>query len=85
MPKFVPRQRKHKARLRDEKDGRQSLQTDSNVEALQPLSKAEKEKERQRLKDVQQPKISAKKQKRLDKYIVRLLDLFFFVSDYAVS
>ncbi|PGH17235.1 hypothetical protein AJ80_04877 [Polytolypa hystricis UAMH7299] len=70
MPKFVPRQRKHKGRDRDKKAAAQP--EDSNAVEIQPVSKTEREEKRQKLREelrAQQPKISSKKQKRLDKYI----------------
>ncbi|KAI9753028.1 MAG: hypothetical protein M4579_005370 [Chaenotheca gracillima] len=74
MPKFVPRQRKHKKLQRSRSsDGVLSQKVEnSNVEELVPASRAEKEEKRRRLREelrAQQPKISSKKQKRLDKYI----------------
>lgn len=67
--RFVPRQRKHKVRARDQA----ATPTSTNQEQIIPLSKAEKEEKRLKLKEelrAQQPlKISSKKQKRLDKYI----------------
>ncbi|KAI9822253.1 MAG: putative ATP-dependent RNA helicase DHR1 [Thelocarpon impressellum] len=73
MPIFVPRQRKHKVRRRQ--GGGNGGGTDSanpNVAEILPASKLELEEKRQRLRKelrAQQPKISGKKQKRLDKYI----------------
>ncbi|EXJ83739.1 hypothetical protein A1O1_07365 [Capronia coronata CBS 617.96] len=70
MAPFVRRQRKHKVRAREEKEQAVSQQT--NQEVIVPLSKAEREEKKQKLREelrVQQPKISSKKQKRLDKYI----------------
>ncbi|KAH0543373.1 hypothetical protein FGG08_002329 [Glutinoglossum americanum] len=67
MPKFVPRVRKHKTRQRENKN-----QDDTNVSVVLPLLEAEKEENRQKLREqlrAQQPKISSKKQKRLNKYI----------------
>ncbi|CAG8297315.1 unnamed protein product, partial [Penicillium nalgiovense] len=66
-PKFTPRLRKQKHRQHP--DGESA---DTNVAQLQPVSKDEKEARRQKLKgelQEQHPKMSAKKQKRLDKYI----------------
>lgn len=71
MPRFVPRQRKHKVRAR-EQAGPSVTASQSNQELIIPLSKAEREGKRQKLREelrAQQPKISSKKQKRLDKYI----------------
>lgn len=82
MPKFIPRERKHKvlARQKIESNGLHDGQSpvephiaDSNAEILVPRP-TEKEQKRQDMRNVlrsQQPKMSAKKQKRLDKYIVR--------------
>ncbi|KKK23510.1 hypothetical protein P175DRAFT_0484275 [Aspergillus ochraceoroseus IBT 24754] len=68
MPKFVPRQRKQKQRQKEAADAL----VDSNVVEILPASKSEKEARKQKLRDElrsQHSKISAKKQKRLDKYI----------------
>ncbi len=81
MPKFVPRQRKHKVRKRLEQDGGNIdvlTGNDSNAAEILPPSVTEKEKKRQDLSNrlrEQQPKVSSKKQKRLDKYIVRIFSL----------
>lgn len=72
MPKFVPRQRKQKHRQQAES----TAGIDTNAAEILPVSKSEKEAKRQKLKEElksQNPTISSKKQKRLDKYIVRLL------------
>ncbi|PGH31285.1 ATP-dependent RNA helicase DHX37/DHR1 [[Emmonsia] crescens] len=69
MPKFVPRQRKHKNK---QKENNPTSQQDTNVTELAPVPKSEKEEKRRKLREelrAQQPKISGKKQKRLDKYI----------------
>ncbi|EGE07044.1 pre-mRNA-splicing factor ATP-dependent RNA helicase PRP43 [Trichophyton equinum CBS 127.97] len=69
MPKFVPRQRKHKAR---DRNNQPKQPQDTNVAEVAPVSKKEKEEKRQKLREelrAQQSKISGKKQKRLDKYI----------------
>ncbi|EFQ97281.1 pre-mRNA-splicing factor ATP-dependent RNA helicase PRP43 [Nannizzia gypsea CBS 118893] len=69
MPKFVPRQRKYKAR---DRQSQPKLPQDTNVAEVAPVSKEEKEEKRQKLREelrAQQSKISGKKQKRLDKYI----------------
>ncbi|KAI9879666.1 MAG: putative ATP-dependent RNA helicase DHR1 [Pleopsidium flavum] len=78
MPKFVPRQRKHKLRQRDSHNGKSSSGPgdDSNATELLPVSKTEREEKRRQLKEnlrAQQPKVSSKKQKRLDKYIDKKL------------
>lgn len=70
MPRFVPRQRKHKVRAREQNGPSATAQ--SNQEIIIPASKADREAKRQKLKEelrAQQPNISSKKQKRLDKYI----------------
>lgn len=69
MPKFVPRQRKQKHRQKEAADAA----VDSNAAEVLPVSKEQKEAKRQKLREelrAQHTKISAKKQKRLDKYIV---------------
>ncbi|TPX20374.1 putative ATP-dependent RNA helicase DHR1 [Coccidioides immitis] len=70
MPKFVPRQRKHKVLARE---GKAALpQEDTNAAEVLPVSKVEREEKLRLLREelrAQQPKISGKKQKRLDKYI----------------
>ena len=81
MPKFVPRQRKHKVRKRLEQNGgNKGVPTgnDSNAAEILLLNATEKEKKRQDMKmalRAQQTKVSGKKQKRLDKYIVCCLFL----------
>ncbi|RVX71050.1 hypothetical protein B0A52_03415 [Exophiala mesophila] len=72
MPRFVPRQRKHKVLAREKTGPSTAVADPANQEQIVPLSKAEKEEKRQKLREelrAQQPKVSAKKQKRLDKYI----------------
>ena len=73
MPKFVPRQRKHKAREREKQNSTvEPTLSDSNAAEILPQSKLEREEKRRKLREelrAQQPKISSKKQKRLDKYI----------------
>lgn len=71
MPPFKPRDRKQRARRQDGKSA--SAPVDTNVTEIIPISKAEKEAKRQQLREQlrgQQPKMSSKKKKRLDKYIV---------------
>lgn len=81
MPKFVPRQRKHKVRKRLEQDGDSvgvPNGNDSNATEIVPPTVTEREEKRQDMKNAlraQQPKVSSKKQKRLDKYIVSRLSL----------
>ncbi|KAL2404021.1 putative ATP-dependent RNA helicase DHR1 [Exophiala dermatitidis] len=68
----VRRQRKQKARAREEKEKGQAASQQTNHEVIIPLSKAEREEKKRKLREelrAQQPKISSKKQKRLDKYI----------------
>ena len=75
MPKFVPRERKHKVRQRTIKQNNGVAAVDSHASEILPNSSVEKEQRRQILRDelkAQQPRISGKKQKRLDKYIVRI-------------
>ena len=80
MPKFVPRERKHKVRKRLETNGKSDrnghLASEPNaVEILSSTSRG-KEDRRKAMKDAlraQQPQMSSKKQKRLDKYIVCIL------------
>lgn len=70
MPRFVPRQRKHKVRAREQNEN--ASHVESNQEQIVPLTQSEREEKRKKLQDelrAQQPKVSAKKQKRLDKYI----------------
>lgn len=71
MPKFVPRQRKQRHRQQQQQAA--NIATDTNAAEIAPLSKSEKEARKEKLREelrAQHPKISAKKQKRLDKYIV---------------
>jgi ATP-dependent RNA helicase DHX37/DHR1 len=67
-PKFTPRLRKQKHR-----QAQANQQADTNAAQLEPVSKDEKEARRQKLQEElrgQHTQVSAKKQKRLDKYIV---------------
>lgn len=83
MPKFVPRERKHKVRQRLAQQGGENEANDlaaADPNAVEILPSSEKEKKKQELKtaiQAQQPKISGKKKKRLDKYIV-CIDLLWF-------
>ena len=75
MPKFVPRERKHKVRQRRGQDGNnggnETSTVDSNVVEILPSSTGEKEQKRQNMRaDLQAQQVSGKKRKRLDKYIV---------------
>ncbi|KAL4941458.1 P-loop containing nucleoside triphosphate hydrolase protein, partial [Aspergillus oleicola] len=66
MPRFVPRQRKQRHRQQA------NPVADTNAAEIAPLTKSEKEVRKEKLREelrAQNPKISAKKQKRLDKYI----------------
>jgi ATP-dependent RNA helicase DHX37/DHR1 len=73
MPKFVPRQRKHKVRARASHNGAQSEPAvDSNAVEHIPAAKAEIEEKKRRMKEElrkEGTKISGKKAKRLEKYI----------------
>lgn len=72
MPRFVPRQRKHKVLARQNGPTVPSPITDSNASVIVPSEQAAKEERKRRLKDelgAQHTQVSAKKQKRLDKYI----------------
>lgn len=74
MPKFVPRQRKQKNKQRDSK----AAPVDTNAAEILPTSKNDKEARREKLREQlkdQHPKVSSKKQKRLDKYIVGNIQL----------
>lgn len=82
MAKFTPRQRKHKHRVREEEERQKAAAKvgiqatdDANADVILPHGKAEKEEKRKHLREElraaqPQSKISKKKQKRLDKYIV---------------
>lgn len=74
MAPFVPRQRKHRVRHRLEKqDGCTKSEPDSNATEILPDIKTEEKRKALRYEiHGQQRKISSKKQKRLDKYIVNL-------------
>ena len=80
MPKFVPRQRKHKVLARQKGHGGHGPQNaDSNAAELLPAPKGEKEERRQQLKTElhgQSVNISSKKKKRLDKYIVSMRETY---------
>ncbi|KAK4631557.1 Putative ATP-dependent RNA helicase [Fulvia fulva] len=73
MPKFVPRERKHR-KLARQKTASSQQDGPANAEIVVPLSQSEKEEKRRKLQEelkAQQPetKISGKKRKRLNKYI----------------
>lgn len=73
MPKFVPRQRKHKVLSRSKGNGAKSEPVlDSNAVEHIPAAKAEIEEKKRRMKEelrAEGTKISGKKAKRLEKYI----------------
>jgi ATP-dependent RNA helicase DHX37/DHR1 len=73
MPKFVPRQRKHKVIARSKANDKPQFEVvDSNVVEHIPAAKSELEAKKLRLKEdlrQQGQKISGKKAKRLEKYI----------------
>ncbi|KAH7125596.1 P-loop containing nucleoside triphosphate hydrolase protein [Dendryphion nanum] len=72
MPKFVPRQRKHKVLAR-QKDTKPTLNNDANVTEIIPIEKTKREQEkaalREELAKESKGKMSQKKKKRLEKYI----------------
>jgi ATP-dependent RNA helicase DHX37/DHR1 len=71
MPKFVPRQRKHKAIARKKSTAPQN--DDANAETILPAEQRERNEKKAALKEElvreSQGKITGKKKKRLDKYI----------------
>lgn len=72
MAKFVARDRKKRRRKVDKSQDGGVL--DTNVVEVIPTAASEKEKKKREIKDsirAQQPAMSSKKAKRLDKYIVR--------------
>ncbi|KAF2878499.1 P-loop containing nucleoside triphosphate hydrolase protein [Massariosphaeria phaeospora] len=75
MPKFVPRQRKHKviARQKQAAGQQHGATADANATLILPLEQREREQRKNALKDElareAQGKMSSKKKKRLDKYI----------------
>lgn len=75
MAPFVPRQRKHKARRRAE-DTITGVKSDPKAVEILPAAQIKNEDKRKTLKHAlrsERLKISSKKQKRLDKYIVGVL------------
>jgi ATP-dependent RNA helicase DHX37/DHR1 len=74
MPKFVPRQRKHKVLAR-RKTPASDTTVDANATEILPQEEQERAQKKAALKDEltreSQGKMSGKKKKRLDKYIVR--------------
>ena len=75
MPKFVPRQRKHKAIARQNAKPKH-VPTDTNTAEILPWEQRDRADKKSALKQEllgqSQGKISGKKKKRLDKYIVRV-------------
>jgi ATP-dependent RNA helicase DHX37/DHR1 len=77
MPKFVPRQRKHKvlARQKSHKPGPNDTNANANATEIVPAEKRERDERKKEMKaelaQEAQGKMSGKKRKRLDKYIVR--------------
>ena len=72
MAKFVPRDRKKRRRKFDNPQDGAVL--DTNVVEVVPTVASEREKKKREIKNsirAQQPAMSSKKAKRLDKYIVR--------------
>ena len=80
MPKFVPRQRKHKAIARQKAQADRTANSNANDDANaaeilpeeQKLRNARKAEMKEELAREAQGKMSSKKKKRLDKYIVWL-------------
>jgi ATP-dependent RNA helicase DHX37/DHR1 len=73
MPKFVPRQRKHKVIARQKSTHPQEDAADANAEQILPAAQREREEKKKALKEMlvreSQGKITGKKKKRLDKYV----------------
>jgi len=73
MPKFVPRQRKHKVLARQKTQAHEAA-ADTNATEILPQDEQERAQKKAALKDEltreSQGKMSGKKKKRLDKYIV---------------
>jgi ATP-dependent RNA helicase DHX37/DHR1 len=73
MPKFVPRQRKHKVIARQKSTHPQEDAADANAEQILPAAQREREDKKKALKEElvreSQGKITGKKKKRLDKYV----------------
>jgi hypothetical protein len=81
MPKFVPRERKHKVLARAKQSGNNGAKNDAgnadaNAAEILPVEKREREDKKRVLKEQLiaeqqgEGKMSGKKKKRLDKYIV---------------
>ena len=73
MPKFVPRQRKHKVLARQKTQAHEAA-ADTNATEILPQDEQERAQKKAALKNEltreSQGKMSGKKKKRLDKYIV---------------
>lgn len=73
MPKFVPRQRKHKVIARQKSSQPQQNDAEANAEQILPADQREREDKKKALKEELvrevKGKISGKKKKRLDKYV----------------
>ncbi|KAF3003070.1 putative ATP-dependent RNA helicase DHR1 [Curvularia kusanoi] len=73
MPKFVPRQRKHKVKARQQAAARSDAPAEANLEEILPAEQKERDEKRRAMKDElmreSQSKMSSKKKKRLDKYV----------------
>ena len=72
MAKFIPKDRKKRRSKIDKPLG--GVVVDTNVVEVIPTPSSEKERRKREIKDsirAQQPRMSSKKAKRLDKYIVR--------------
>ena len=73
MAPFVPRERKHKKRRRAQDGDIAPDDSNSNAPVIVPAAAKERSEKKSAMKLAlrsQQPKMSSKKQKRLDKYIV---------------
>jgi ATP-dependent RNA helicase DHX37/DHR1 len=78
MPKFVPRQRKHKVLARQKQHGSSAAPTDAanaNATEILPAEKLQREERKREIREElareSAGKMSGKKRKRLEKYIVR--------------
>ncbi|KAJ4989026.1 ATP-dependent RNA helicase DHR1 [Stagonosporopsis vannaccii] len=73
MPKFVPRQRKHKVVARQKAAPQDDVPAEANAAQILPAEQKERDEKRRAMKDElvreTQSKMSSKKKKRLDKYI----------------
>lgn len=73
MPKFVPRQRKHKVVARQKVAPQDDVPAEANAAQILPVEQRERDEKRRAMKDElvreTQSKMSSKKKKRLDKYI----------------